>query len=253
LRAPVSRNVGHHEYRLVTGENHLKASEFVKTLRKKFVDEYETNGDRGIAGRLGISLQTLRSWAKSDTELAAFQITNAFLKAQSAAVADAQYHTIKPIVEFYPIECSDSKQGAKYELLPLQKAATTMQNGVRTELCQRNGLYLFYDTRGKALYAGKAKTQSLWKEMNLAFNRDRDEVQAITLVSHPEREQEFEPAYKHPRQPKDRTLKLHDLAAYFSAYWVMEGMIDDLEALLVRGFTNDLLNIRMEKFDHLKA
>jgi hypothetical protein len=231
----------------------MKASEFVSDLRKKFSEEYESNGDRGISERLGISLQTLRSWSKSDSELAAFQITNAFLKAQDAAVAEAQYHTIKPIVEFYPIHCSDSKQGAKYELLPLQRDASTMQNGVREELLVRSGLYIFYDTRGKALYAGKAKTQSLWKEMNLAYNRNRDEVQAITLVSYPEREQEFLPAYKKPRQPKDCTLKLHDLAAYFSAYWVMEGMVDDLEALLVRGFANDLLNIRMERFDHFKS
>jgi hypothetical protein len=231
----------------------MKASEFVEDLRKKFSDEYNSDGDRGIAGRLGISFQTLQNWSKSDSELAAFQITNAFLKAQDAAVAEAQYDTIKPIVEFYRIECSDSKQGAKYELLPLQKDASTIQNGVRQELLQRSGLYIFYDTRGKALYAGKAKTQSLWKEMNLAYNRDRDEVQAITLVSHPERDQEFLPAYKKPRQPKDRTLKLHDLAAYFSAYWVVKGMIDDLEALLVRGFANDLLNIRMEKFDHFKT
>lgn len=89
--------------------------------------------------------------------------------------------------------------------------------------------------------------------MNLAFNRARDEVQAITLVSHPEREQEFYPAYTKPRQPRPCTLKLHDLAAYFSAYCVSEGMIDDLEALLVRGFANDLLNIRMETFNHFKS
>jgi hypothetical protein len=231
----------------------LKASEFVKNLRKKFAEEYKTNGDRGIAVRLGISLQTLRRWAKSEAELAAFKVANALLKAQDAAVADAQYHTIKPIVEFYPIECSKSLQGAKYELLPLKNKATTMQNGVRHELLQRSGLYIFYDTRGKALYAGKAKKQCLWREMNLTFNRLRDEVQAITLVSHPEGVKKFEPAFKHPRQPKARTLKLHDLAAYFSAYWVMEPMIDDLEALLVRGFANDLLNSRMEKFGHVKS
>lgn len=231
----------------------MKASEFVKNLRKKFSSEYENDGDRGIAFRLGISPQTLRGWSKSDSELAPFQIANALIKAQDAAVAEAQYHTIKPIVEFYPIQIAKSRQGAKYELLPLQNEATVMQNGVRKELLKRNGLYIFYDTRGKALYAGKAKTQYLWNEMNSAFNRDREEVQKITLVSHPEGEQEFHPAYNKPRQPKLCTLKLHHLAAYFSAYYVSEGMIDDLEALLVRGFANDLLNIRREKFNHSKS
>ena len=94
---------------------------------------------------------------------------------------------------------AESVGGANYEVLPLKNNATSIQNGLREELKKRNGLYIFYDTRGKALYAGKAKLQSLWKEMNHAFNRDRDEVQAITLVTHPEREQEFFPAFSYPR------------------------------------------------------
>ena len=231
----------------------MKASEFIKDLRKKFREEYKEGGDFAIADRLGISRQTVKTWAESESELAAFQITNAFLKARDAAVADAQYHAIKPIVEFFEIDRSESKQGAKFEVLPLDKNASSIQKGVKEELSKRNGLYLFYDSRGKALYAGKARLQTLWKEMNLAYNRDRDEVQSIVLVGHPTREQEFHPAYLHPRQPKDHTLKLFELASYFSAYWVQDGMIDDLEALLVRGFANDLLNIRMEKFDHFKA
>lgn len=40
------------------------------------------------------------------------------------------------------------------------------------------------------------------------------------------------------------------LGRYFSAYNVDSGMIDALEALLVRGFANDLLNVKMETFAH---
>jgi hypothetical protein len=43
-------------------------------------------------------------------------------------------------------------------------------------------------------------------------------------------------------------LKLYDLAAYFSAYEVLPEMVDDLEALLIRAFPNDMLNYKMEKF-----
>lgn len=228
----------------------MKASQFVADLRKKFSSDHKDGGEDAIADRLGLARATLRSWAKSDEDLQAFQITNALVKAQGKAVAVAQYDAIKPIVEFYRIECSDSKQNAKYELLPQPSKCTKMQSGIRDELLKRRGLYLFYDSRGHALYAGKARKQSLWKEMNLAFNRDRYEVQAIKLVPHPERQQDFKPAYEKPRQPKDTSLRLYDLAAYFSAYWVTDGMIDDLEALLVRGFANDLLNLRMETFDH---
>lgn len=61
--------------------------------------------------------------------------------------------------------------------------------------------------------------------MNLVFNRKRD----VALVHHPERNQEFKPSYEKPRQPKDTKLELFDLAWYFSAYIVDDGMIDDLE------------------------
>jgi hypothetical protein len=114
-----------------------------------------------------------------------------------------------------------------------------------------HGIYIFYDSRGQALYVGKARQQSLWKEMNLAFNRSR-EVQQIKLVAHPDRNQEFRPGHEKLRRPHDRQLELADLSYYFSAYQIDDGMIDDLEALLVRGFANDLLNVRMEKFANSK-
>jgi len=228
----------------------MQASAFVLNLRKKFSEEYEIGGDESIAKRLGVSLATLRSWAKSEKELAPFQIANALLKSHNTAVSQAQFDAIKPIVEFYEIDCSDSKQAKKVEILPRAEGCSKMQRGVRDELLKRSGLYIFYDSRGRALYAGKARKQSLWKEMNLAYNRARGEVQKIKLVWHPERNQEFKPGYEHSRQPKDLQLELHALATYFSAYWVTDGMIDDLEALIVRGFANDLLNARMEKFIH---
>jgi hypothetical protein len=231
----------------------VKASKFVDHLRRKFKDEYEIGGDKAIAMRLGISAQTLRNWQNTRGELEPFQITNALLKAEGNAVENAQYQTIRAIVEFYEIECVDSKGGSTCELLPRASEGTSMQNSVREELQGRNGLYLFYDSRGRALYVGKARRQSLWKEMNLAFNRSREEVQSIKLVQHPSRGQSFKPGYKHARQPAWRSLKPYDLASYFSAYWVVDGMIDDLEALIVRGFANDLLNIKMERFQHVRA
>ncbi|MCX7108720.1 MAG: hypothetical protein NTX45_01065 [Proteobacteria bacterium] len=181
----------------------MKASAFVANLRKKFSDEYEIGGDQSVAARLGVSLATLRTWAKSDKDLAAFQITNALLKSHSKIVSQAQIDTIKPIVEFYEIDRSDSKGGCKSEILPQMEKCSKMQRGVREELLKRSGIYIFYDSRGRALYAGKARKQNLWKEMNLAYNRARGEVQKIKLVSHPERNQEFKPGYEHTRQPKD--------------------------------------------------
>ncbi|MNY83646.1 hypothetical protein D3C86_2265510 [compost metagenome] len=44
-----------------------------------------------------------------------------------------------------------------------------------------------------------------------------------------------------------RAVPLHEIAAYVSVYEVADGMIGKVEALIVRAFANDLLNIRMEK------
>jgi hypothetical protein len=128
---------------------------------------------------------------------------------------------------------------------------TAYVKGLMKALEQCYGIYIFYDSRGQALYVGKAREQSIWKEMNLAFNRKRD-VQSIALVQHPQRNQEFRPGYEKLRQPKETRLELSDLAFYFSAYQVDVGMIDDLEALMVRGFANNLLNVRMETFAHAR-
>jgi hypothetical protein len=114
-------------------------------------------------------------------------------------------------------------------------------------LAAKSGLYIFYDSRGRAIYAGQTKRQNIWKEMNLAFNRDRS-AQVMTLVRHPKNEVDFKPANLKVRQPTDCLLKLHDIAAFFSAYEIIPDMVDDLEALLVRAFPNDLLNIKMERF-----
>ena len=156
---------------------------------------------------------------------------------------------IRPIVEFFRIEKCLTKREANWQVFDGGKEAVLYVQGLKNALDDACGIYIFYDSRGHSIYVGKAKEQSLWKEMNLAFNRQR-EVQTIALVQHPRRNQEFKPGYEKLRQPKDTQLELFDLAHYFSAYQVDRGMIDDLEALMVRGFANDLLNVKMETFIH---
>jgi hypothetical protein len=109
-------------------------------------------------------------------------------------------------------------------------------------------VYLFFDSRGQAIYAGRARKQTLWKEVNLAFNRARGEVQKIKRVIHPKRSQEYKTSDEKARQIVGQAVSLHELAHYLSAYAVRDGLIDKVEAMLVRSFANDLLNIRMENF-----
>lgn len=226
----------------------MKAMELIEALGKKL----GTTSQAELAAVLGVTVGTLINWKNRDEDLSALQVASALAKSQSAAVQKAQLETIQPIVEFYRIEKCLTKRESRWQVFDSSKDSILYAQGLRAALDDSYGIYIFYDSRGHALYVGKAREQTIWKEMNLAFNRKRD-VQTIALVHHPERNQEFKPGYEKLRQPKDTQLELFDLACYFSAYDVDEGMIDDLEALMVRGFANNLLNVRMETFAHMKA
>lgn len=226
----------------------MKANDLLAALAKKL----GTNSQGELAAVLGVTVQTLINWKNRDEDLSAQQVATALSKSRTAAVLQSQFETIRPIVEFYRIDRCLTKRDAAWLVFNGGKGAILYAQGLKATLEDSHGIYIFYDSRGHALYVGKAREQSIWKEMNFAFNRKR-EVQNIALVHHPERNQEFKPGYEKLRQPRDTQLELFDLAHYFSAYRVDEGMIDDLEALMVRGFANDLLNVKMETFAHSKA
>lgn len=221
----------------------MNAIELITELKRKF--EIKTN--RALAARLGMSEVALNNWTRRKTPLTPRQIANALKSSAMVAVASAQRGTIKALVEFFPIDVAEVGKVGKYEVIPTGKDSGQHYTGLRKVLEGEKGLYIFYDTRGKALYAGQTKRQNIWKEMNLAFNRDRS-AQMVTLARHPKKDVAFLTANEKVRQPTSVNLKLHDLAAYFSAFAVADGMIDELEALLVRAFPNDLLNYKMEKF-----
>lgn len=211
-----------------------------------------TKTSKQLADKIGVNEATLVNWKAHG--LTESKLANALVKSRVQAEKAVRHTMIKPIVEFYPIHAVDSEQGVKYELFPSKDKddATTFQVGLRDALRAAKGIYIFYDSRGRALYAGKTQEQNLWDEMKDAFNRNRNknnkEIQTVVRASHPTRNQPFLPADEQHRQLRKTQLQLCDLSAYFSAYKVDEEMIDELEALLVRGFANDLLNVKMETF-----
>lgn len=221
----------------------MKAIELIAELKRKF--KIRTN--RALATKLGMSEVALNNWKRQKIPLTPRQIANAMASSAMVAVASSQRSTIRALVEFFPIDVVEVGKVGKYEVIPTGNGAGQHYSGLREVLECEKGLYIFYDTRGKALYAGQTKKQNIWKEMNLAFNRDRS-AQMVTLAKHPTNDVPFRTANEKVRQPTSINLKLHDLAAYFSAFAVATGMIDELEALLVRAFPNDLLNYKMEKF-----
>ena len=227
----------------------MNATELIDALSKKL----GTTSQGELATVLGVTVGTLNNWKNRDEDLSPMQVAAALAKSRSAAVRKAQLETIQPIVELYPTIGCSSARDAKWEVFDGGKDATLYAQGLKAALLDSYGIYIFYDSRGQALYVGKAREQPIRTEMNDAYNRSRGKVQSIKLTHHPDRNQEFKPGYQKLRQPKDTKLQLYDLSCYFSAYHVDDEMIEDLEALMVRGFANSLLNVKMETFAHSKV
>ena len=157
---------------------------------------------------------------------------------------------IQPVVEFFPLEPTLSKGGVNLELFPTSSRAHRYNRELRKALDSptARGIYVFYGTRGRALYVGKATRQSLWRESCSALNRPR-RTQQVLLVNHPRGPSvSFVPPEERARQIKKTHTELSKLASYISAYNVDQKHISDIEALLIRAFANDLLNSQMAKF-----
>lgn len=214
---------------------------FIEALRK----EMDVKSQRELAFKLGVD-ETMLS-RKKQTGISEQALAKILVKASHAAATHARREMIKPLVEFYPITCVNSLGETKYEFLPFKDhhEATVFQKGLRKQLQQACGIYIFYDSRGSALYVGKTK-KNLWDEMKDAYNRERD-LQMIRRVSFPDFK-EFKPAYDQERKLGGELVTLAHLASYFSAYEIDNEMIDEIEALLIRGFANNVLNKKMETF-----
>ncbi len=208
----------------------------------------ETDGrpvsDGELATHLGMHQSRLSLLKTQD--LTAKQIAKMIAGARVTGHRRAEADAIKAIMEFLPLRKTLSRQEKKWELFSIGSAATVSPylKGLRDKLRLTKGIYVFHDSRGRALYAGKTVKLSLWAEMNNAFNRPRA-IQSVRRVMQPVNKKEFsENIGKRKIQPS--ALQLHDMAAYASAYEVSVGLISRFEAILIRSFANDLLNVKME-------
>lgn len=224
----------------------MKGSDVISELKKKF----RVTTDKSLAKVLGLSVPAIQNW-KNRPQCTLRQVAGLVHAASKAGGTSFREKAVRPLVEFFELKRSWSKHGASRELFSTRDSTGKVHpyaSGLRRELEKCNGVYIFFDSRGQAIYAGKARRQSLWKEMNSALNRDRGAVQKIKRVRHPTRKIEYRTSDEKARQIIEQQVPLWDIAKYFSAYEVAIEMIEDVEALLVRSFANDLLNKRMERF-----
>ena len=161
-------------------------------------------------------------------------------------MADKTVATIVEFLHLNPVETNQAKSWQLFSTKDKQGGSHPYLAGLRKRLERTHGIYVFHDSRGRAIYAGKAQRLSLWAEMNNAFNRDRGEVQHIKRVAHPANRIEYRGPEEKKRQIVREPVALHHIASYMSAYEVPDALISKFEALIVRTFANDLLNVRME-------
>ena len=229
----------------------MDGTELLNEIARRLMTRRGTKSitDVSLAKELGVTQQALGNYRGK--EVTPRQMVNLMEKFAQAAEERLVDETVMPLVEFFHLDPIAATQGKRWQLFSTNDkngGSHPYLAGLRERLELAHGIYVFHDSRGKAIYAGKAQRLSLWTEMNNAFNRDRGEVQNIKRVGHPTNRIEYRGLEEKKRQIVREAVALHHLASYVSAYQIPDGLIGKIESLIVRSFANDLLNVRMENF-----
>jgi hypothetical protein len=180
----------------------------------------KTVTDAVLARAIGVAQPTLALWRAK--QLTPRQVVNIMEKHTKKVKTQTIAQAVKPIVEFFNIDAVASKHGAKWELFSVSEVGGKAGKhpylaGLQKRLKASHGIYVFHDSRGRAIYVGKAHRQTLWTEMNLAFNRDRGEVQNIKQIDHPSSKVAYKGTADGRRLIKKKPVALHKIASYISA------------------------------------
>ncbi len=203
--------------------------------------------DAALAEELGVTQPALGNYRGK--KVTPRQVVNLMEKMALEAEKRLVNQSIVPVVEFFQLSPTETNHGNTWLIFSTKDrngGSHPYLEGLRKRLEKTHGIYIFHDSRGRAIYAGKAQRLPLWTELNNAFNRNRGEVQNIKRVTHPTNRIEYKGPDEKKRQIVKEPVALHHLANYVSAYQVPDGLIPKIEALIVRSFANDLLNVRME-------
>lgn len=224
----------------------MNGTDLLNELRRR-IQARESTGtvtDAVLARELGLTQAALANYkGRSVTPRQVAGLMERFAKRAEKRLID---ETLVPLVEFLPLKAA--RHGGNLQIFSTTEGTKEHPylKGLKDRLEASHGIYLFHDSRGKAIYAGKAQKQTLWLEINSAFNRDRGEVQSMKRVRHPTTRVHYRGRDEPKRRIAKEVVSLHHIANYLSVYQVPDRFISKLEALIVRSFANDLLNVRME-------
>lgn len=193
--------------------------ELFSTIIKYLKKSNNCDSEKALAKKINVNTSDFSNW-KSGLSCG----ENAVKKLIDAIVNHSVRIIYKPILELQPIK---SDAGGNMCIGNSEEESDQWK-----EKLNEQGIYLFYDSMGKAIYAGRTNTQSLWSEMSSALIRER-KIQKLYKYNH--------------GQIKKQPYCLYEVAHYVSAYAVHKEAIKDFEALIIRAFPNDLTNVRMER------
>ena len=107
----------------------MEAKKLLLEIKKKL----KLKTDRQLTAAIGITLPTLIRWKNNGEKLSAKQISAIVIKAIKRGEGNARKYSIKPIVEYYPIKATESKQGAKWEILSM---SGSREKKIKEMLCK---------------------------------------------------------------------------------------------------------------------
>ena len=154
-----------------------------------------------------------------------------------SSVASAKFHAglIRPIVELFPVDKGSGRKRSFIDLsLPDRKL-------LKSALEKEVGIYAFYNSELEVVYVGKTQN-NFWDEMKQTFNRKMTHYKRYQ-VNHSHGR--YSVPQSGVRKMKLEDFHFYDAAEYFSAYVVPVDFIDIFETMLIRVFSNDLINVQM--------
>ena len=174
-------------------------------------EEYGTLTQAEIAEELEVSIGTIQNWLKgaepNKTNLK--KLIDLFKNHQASTL-------IKPILEFHPIKPEASGKSWCFSSDP------TVVTFLKAKLEKRKGIYVFYDTSGKAIYLGKTEA-SIYGEAKQRLSAVPNRAIYLPI--------------------KAKVGHMGNRASFISAYEVaIPAAIKNLETFMLRAFANDLYN-----------
>lgn len=208
--------------------NTVNGNELLVQLKKTFA----VSRDSELVKLTGYSQSRL---TQLKSEKLSPKAVSKLIKRSSIASAKLHAELIRPIVELFPV---DKGVGRNRSFIDL---SLPDRNLLKAALEKEVGIYAFYNSELEVVYVGQTQ-KNFWDEMKQTFNRKMTRYKRYQVKhSHGK----YSAPQSGIRKMKSEDFHFFDAAEYFSAYVVPIDFIDIFETMLIRVFSNDLINVQM--------